>query len=275
MTARLLDCSPDEYYSIPAFSQTVATTLIRKSPAHAKHDMENGRAATSRMDRGNVIGRMVLGKGKDYKVLEFDDWRTNKAKEAREHARSEGLIPILAEAHKDAYHAAMAIMKELAARGVKLDGDSEQAMEWDEETPDGPLRCKGMMDHLTGDLMTIYDLKIVESAAPDSIERSAENFGYGIQRAAYTSGHAKVFPALAGRARMLFIFAEPDPPNAVNIVEPDGMFRELGERRWQRACATWAHCLRDNHWPAYGRGINNLSVPGWALAREGYTTEEQ
>jgi hypothetical protein len=132
-----------------------------------------------------------------------------------------------------------------------------------------------MMDHLTADRLLIYDLKIVESAAPESIERSAESFGYAIQWAAYTSGHAKVFPHLAGRTQMRFVFAEAEPPHAVNIVVPDGVFREIGERRWRRAVNEWGRCLRDNAWPAYGTGINTISAPPWALAREGYTYEER
>jgi hypothetical protein len=230
------------------------------------------------MDRGTVLHRLVLGKGKDYRVLEFDDWRTNKAKEARDQARAEGAVPILTSAYEDAYHAAVAIMRALVARGIQLDGDSEQAMEWEEPGDASgarPVQCRGMMDHLTADRLLIYDLKIVESAAPESIERSAENFGYAIQWAAYTSGHAKVFPHLAGRAQMRFVFAEAEPPHAVNVVEPDGVFREIGERRWRRAVNEWGRCLRDNVWPAYGTGINTISAPPWALAREGYTYEER
>lgn len=282
MPATLLDISPDEYHTRPGLSASIATTLIKRSPMHAWQEHPafgaRGKEPTKAMDRGTVLHHLVLGKGKDFRVLDFDDWRTSKAKEARDQARAEGLVPILASAYQDAYHAAVAIMRALVDRGVQLDGDSEQAMEW-EEPGDAigarPVQCRGMMDHLTADRLLIYDLKIVESAAPESIERSAESFGYAIQWAAYTSGHGKVFPHLAGRARMRFVFAEAEPPHAVNIVEPDGVFREIGERRWRRAVNEWGRCLRDNEWPAYGTGINTISSPPWALAREGFTYEER
>lgn len=279
MTARLLTCDPEAYHKLPGLSSSIAKTLITRSPLHAWHEHPaygaTGKDPTKAMDRGAVMHRIILGKGKAFKVLHFDDWRTNKAKEARDEARASGLVPILAEAYEQASFGAMAIMKQLASRGVKLDGDSEQGMEWDEMSSVGPVACRGMMDHLTADCRLIYDLKITDDASPAAVERTAENFSHGIQHAAYLSGHAKIFPALAGHARMLFIFAEPEKPYAINIVEPDGMFRELGERRWRRAVESWGRCVKANEWPAYGTGINNLSAPGWAMAREGYTTEER
>ena len=131
-----------------------------------------------------------------------------------------------------------------------------------------------MMDHITA-RRTVFDLKIVESAAPAAIERSAENFGYGIQRAAYTSGVTHCFPELAGRVEMLFIFAEREPPYAMNIVRPDGVFRELGERRWRRAVEAWGRALKEQRWPAYGDDINTISPPAWALAREPYESGQE
>ena len=72
----------------------------------------------------------------------------------------------------------------------------------------------------------------------------------------------------------MFVFAEAEEPYAVNISEPDGIFREIGERRWLRAVSTWAKCIRDNHWPSYGPDTNPITAPQWALRNEGYTGEE-
>lgn len=279
MTAQLIDVTPAEYHSLPGFSASTAKTLLHRSPLHAWHEHPvfggEKRDPTKLMDRGQIMGKLILGRGADLEVLDYADWRTNAAKADRDNARDAGKVPVLAEQHKQAYQAALAIMAELVRRGVRLDGTSEQAMVWQEKTPDGLLDCRGAMDHLTADNRVIYDLKIIDDASNASVERSAENLGHGIQRAAYVSGLSKVFPHLAGRIVMRFIFAEPEPPYAVNICEPDGVFCELGERRWERACAAWARCLKQKHWPAHGTGINQITAPAWALAREGYMPEER
>lgn len=277
--AQLLNITPEEYHVLPGFSSSIAKVLISKSPLHAwqEHPEYGGVAKdpTKSMDIGTVIHKMVLGKGTSFRALDFMDWRTDKAKEARQEARDEGVVPILADDHKEATFAAMAIMRALIKRGIKLDGTSEQAMEWHEQTPCGPILCRGMLDHLTADMRTIYDLKVTEDASPRSIERTAENFGHAIQHAAYMSGISKVNKAIAGRATMRFIFVEPNRPYAVNIVEPDGVFRELGERRWERACKAWARCVKANEWPGYGDGVEQITAPAWALSQEGYTTDER
>jgi hypothetical protein len=79
---------------------------------------------------------------------------------------------------------------------------------------------------------------------------------------------AALIPDLAGRIEFLFGFCEKADPFAINLTRPDGTFRELGERRWLRAVATWAECLKTDRWPGYGDHINPLSAPAWALARE-------
>lgn len=275
MSARLLDVTPDEYHRLPGFSASLAKTLLAKSPAHARHEqLVGGKDSTARMDRGSVMHRLVLGAGKDFQVLNFDSWRTDKSKTARDEARAEGKVPILADAFESASHGAMAIMRALAARGIRLDGRSELAMGWEEQSSVGPVECRGQIDHLTHEEQTIFDLKIIDDASPSAIERSAESLGHGVQWAAYTSGHAKRRPDLAGRITMRFIFAEPEPPYAVTIVEPDGVFRELATRRWRKAVESWGRCMAAQVWPGYELH-DQITAPAWALAREGYTTEER
>jgi hypothetical protein len=79
-----------------------------------------------------------------------------------------------------------------------------------------------------------------------------------------------VKPELAGRGDFLFAFCETDEPFALNLSRPSGAFRELGERRWLRACETWAGCLKAGAFPGYdAHGVNVLAPPGWVLKSEG------
>lgn len=273
MTARILDISPDDYHALPGLSSTLAKTLLARSPAHAKAMV--GKKPTKRMDRGTIIHRLLLGKGKDYEVVHHDNWTTKDAKSKRDEIRSRGVVPVLTEDFEDYCTAAEAIRVQLADRDVVLDGHSELAIQWEEETPLGTVSCRGMLDHVWLDAGLILDLKVTEDAAPGAIERTAENFGYAIQAAAYTRALTALKPELAGRVKFLFAFCEPNEPYAINMTTPDGMFREIGERRWERALNTWAACEAAGKWPSYGNDVNPISSPSWALAREGYTADER
>lgn len=273
MKAQLLDITPDEYHRRPGLSASIATTLIERSPLHAytEHPCLGGvrnDTPTKEMDRGAVVHEIALGKGKGFAVIDVDDWRTKDARQQRDAARAAGLVPIKAADFEAAQVIAAKVIEQLAARGIVLDGASEAAMEWWEDSPSGPVQCRGMMDHVWLDRGVVLDLKIVGCAAPAAVERAAENMGYAIQQAAYRRGIAKVRPELAGRVDFLFAFVEAEAPYAANICRPDGLFRELGERRWQRAVEVWGACIKTNTWPSYGEGINQISAPAWALARE-------
>lgn len=273
MTARLIDISTDDYFDLDAFSASTAKVVISRSPAHARAGYR--KKPTKAMDRGDIIGRLLLGAGKDYEVVHAENWTTKKAREERDSIRARGLVPVLHDDLEDYHLAAETIRVKLADRGLVLDGVSEQAIEWTEHTEFGSITCKGRFDHVWPDLGTIIDLKVTENASPSFVERNAENFGYAIQAAAYTRALAALKPHLAGKIGFAFIFAEAEAPYAINISEPDGVFQQLGEQRWLRACREWARCLRDDKWPAYGEAVNPITAPAWALAREGFTTDER
>lgn len=271
MSARILDVTPDEYHAIDAFSPSTATTVIQRSPLHAL--VSRGKSPTKLMDRGSVMHAMILGDGKKFRVLDYKDWRTDKAKTERETARAEGLIPILKHEHDDAAEATIAILNRLRDLGIRLDGKSEVAIAWEEATKHGTVKCKTMLDHVVLARGEITELKIVDDAAPDRSERSAENFGHAIACAARIRALSGLAPELAGRIRYRFLFCEAEPPYAIYAPFPTGEFRELGERRWIRAVEAWAKCEASSYWPAYEQH-EFINPPGWAMAKEGYTSDE-
>lgn len=259
--------TPDEYHERDGFSSSVAKAVIAQSPLHAK--FQAAKKPSKVMDFGNVGHRLLLGKGKAFEVLDFDDWRTKDAKAAGEEARGRGVVPVLRKDFDRAEKLASKVAVELARHGIVLDGQSEVAIEWYEETSHGPLLCRAMFDHVWLDRGVIFDLKITGDASPDFVERNSERLGYAIQAAAYRRALQAVRPELDGRIDFLFAFAENEEPFALNLERPSGAFRELGERRWLRACETWAGCLKAGVFPGYDAyGVNSLSPPGWVLKRE-------
>ena len=77
MTARILNCSPGDYYrdpcAVPSLSQSIAHTLVTQSPLHAWSEhprLGNQRKPASKaMDVGSLIHKLVLGKGVDVEIV--------------------------------------------------------------------------------------------------------------------------------------------------------------------------------------------------------------
>ena len=110
----------------PSLTQSLCKILIETSPQHAwtAHPRLNPQFeydSDTKFDLGNVAHRLVLGRGKEIEVIEFDDWRSKAAKEARAKARFESRIPVgLPHIHRDDFDgvAVNAFVHPLQDRGL-------------------------------------------------------------------------------------------------------------------------------------------------------------
>jgi hypothetical protein len=278
VTARRLDCSPAEYLSDPApepsLSSSIAKVLCEQSPAHARlvHPRLGGKPSesTPATDHGTLIHRLLLGKGATIVSVDAADYRTKKARETRDEARSQGHVPVLSVVYSEALVAAQAIKEAIGRSGVALDGDSEVPLLWQEWAPHGEIYARAMLDHVTdrNGRLHIYDVKTCESAHPDACLRSAVRYGYDIQAHAYTRAAELAWPDYAGRVTFTFLFCETEPPYAVLPATLDGIMRERGRRRWQYAVETWSCCLHTDTWPGYATEPVTLYSPDWLLRQE-------
>lgn len=252
----------------PMLSASTAQRLLLRSPLHAwlSHPRLGGlrEESTDAMENGSLIHALVLGAGPMIVPVEADSWRTNVAKEAREKATKAGKIAVLAHKLKFAENSAAILKARMESAGIRLDGESEVSAFWE---ADG-VQCRGRFDHLCGDDKTIVDVKSCDSAHPNAIQRSIENYGYDVQCEAYRQALETIRPELAGAVRFLWCFIETVEPYAVTVVEPDPTLRELGTRRWARALATWKQCLATKTWPAYATGIVSMAASEYAIKRE-------
>lgn len=259
----------------PSLSSSIAGTLVNRCPAHAWNEHPKfgamPRESTPAMARGTLIHSLVLEPDDavdQIVIVEADSYRTLVAKEARDQAVRAGKTPILVGEIAEANRVADAIRTAIAKEGIRLSGISESVVVWEEETSSGKILCRGMIDHLDG--VEIFDLKTCRSAHPDDIAAAITQHGYDIQWAAYTSALDKLYPENAGRSRFTWLFVEEMPGGRVIVTpaRPDGMMRELGRSKWQRACETWARCLRTNQWPGYVSGIASITPRPWELKDE-------
>lgn len=271
--ARVLNCSAEDYLKDPcerpSLSQSIANTLVSRSPLHAwtQHPRLGGqpREPTTETDEGEVIHSLLLGTAAPVSVVKADNWRTKAAQEQRDAARAAGHTPLLERQYEGILTASTRIMAQLEGFGIAFSGLSEHAIEWEEPTQYGPVLCRGKLDHWRPP--QIIDVKKIRSADPRTCAAHVERYGYHIQRAAYTSGIAKVHVDLAGRLDFVVVFVEIEPPYAVFPCRLDAVFAARGEQLWQRAVNLWALCMRDDRWPSYTDTIATLDAPGWLVAQ--------
>lgn len=246
--------------------QSIAHVLISRSPLHAwqRHKMLGAEPdeATDAKDRGSILDGMLLGGGPAIAVIDAENFRTKAAQDERDAARAAGAIPVLARKHEELSAIAEALRSQLARKKLyPFSGESKRRIEWTD--PEFGVACAGELDHVKG--ATILDLKMTRDASPDAIAIAMVRYGYDIQHAAYTQALATVEPALAGRVKMLFVFAEYDPPYAVTVAEPSGTMRSLGHFKWARACRIWGECLASGIWPGYSDDVVQIEAKPWQL----------
>jgi hypothetical protein len=222
---------------------------------------------SSTFDLGAAAHAVILeGDESKIKVIDADDWRTKVAKEARDMARIEGRIPMLARQHGEVM--AMAEAAKAAIKGSELDGIFDDGKpEQSVFACDGPTWLRGRMDWLTNDRKIILDYKTVgRSAAPESFLRSSVfQFGYDIQAAMYLR-----LLALLGceeDTKFVWLVQETEAPYACSLIGASPSMIESGLRKLDYVSRQWAECMATGEWPGYGKRISWLEAPAWELGK--------
>ena len=264
------DLPADEYHrdpcAVPSLSSHIAELLVARSPRHAwlAHPRLGGvRQPPSRaMDRGTLLHTLVLGKGQEAVPIDADSWRSKKARQLADDARAAGQLPVLCHELALAERDAASVGQQLEDFSIKLTGQSEVAAFWTETAKGGDaVLCRGMMDHLSEDRRTIYDLKTARSAHPAAVRRVVLDYGYHLQAWAYCRAVAATGQSMPD---FVFLFMELEPAVVVQPVRLTEAFYRRASARWQAAVNRWATCLRLDSWPAYSDEIVELSPPTWA-----------
>jgi len=265
----------EEYFADPceepSLSQSIAHKLLTRSPYHAWLEHPKlGKARgepTKDMEEGTILHSLLLGTKPKVAWMpeEFNDYRTKAAQNARDEARFNGLIPMLAKEEKKYSSMASAIQQQLYSFGIELNGQSEGVVLWQVQDNKGrEVHCRAMIDHIKDNV--IYDLKKTSCAHPSACVRSIIEYGYDIQAAAYLEAIGKKFPDMAGRVKFKNLFFETEYPYLACEITQDESMLTLGRTKWTRAINIWSECLRSGHWPAYGK--STVSAPAWAITKE-------
>lgn len=271
--AGIFGLSADAYHADPcdqpSLSASICRILATSSPAHAKvaHPRLNPdyqRQEEERFDIGTAAHALLLEGEAAIQVIDAPDWRTAAAREAREEARRNRKIPLLAHVLGDVEAMVAATRAQLdlidADPALFTDGKPERTLVWEEEG----VWCRARLDWLRDDLAAVDDFKTTSrSANPEQWSRTVFS-GYDVQAAFYLRG----VRAVAGvDAAFRFCVQETFPPYALSVVSlaPDAM--ALAEAKVERALATWRECVETGVWPAYPTRVCFAELPPWMEAQ--------
>lgn len=223
-------------------------------------------------DIGHAAHKYVLGVGGDIAEVDADDWRTKAAREARDQARAEGKVPLLAAEHRQVKEMAAALQSHPIAYAMfdPYDGAPEQSLFWEDERT-GLMR-RARLDWLPGlnaaGRFIVADYKSCQSAAPEDIAKSVARYGYHQQHAFYVDGVAALLGLMPA---FVFVFQEKTPPYLVNVVELDPEAVATGRRLNDQAIDVYRACIKTGDWPGYADDeITEIALPAWAPRGEDY-----
>lgn len=262
------DMAEAEYHARPELSSTGARDLLR-SPAHYQWRRAHPRQSTA-FDVGRAVHAIVLGIGAAVDVLDFDSYRSNAAKEARDEAVAAGLTPILRDDYQPIIDMAQAVTGHAGAVEL-LEGDGiaeASAFAADPETGVGlRARCDWLPDLSDDGPTIIVDLKTALNADPREFYRAAATYGYDIQAEWYQEVVRLARGDSATEFR--FVVVEKEAPYLVSVIELDAEFAAIGRSRMRRAIDHYKSCTDAGQWPGYPEITHLVGPPRWLAFEEG------
>lgn len=270
------DMSANDYFADPAtepsLTQSIAKIILDQSPLHAMYahprlmppetDDEEEKYVKAQAI-GNAAHALMIGRGKELAVAQFDSWRSKDAKEFRDEAEAAGKTVILDHHLTIAADMVNSARAQIAAHDDARDtfaagGYGEIVYVWEE---DG-LWFRTMIDWLHEGARIVDDYKTTGmSVAPYRISNLMVDAGWDIQAAMQERALNRFDPAGTGRRRFRFIAQENWKPYALTINELPEAVMTMGRKKLDMAITIWRGCIETRRWPGYPPKINRPSYP--------------
>jgi hypothetical protein len=263
----------------PSLSQSIAKVLLDNSPAHARLDhprlcppsADDAEPDAEKYMKAQAIGnaahKLLLGRGKEVDVLEYNDFRTKEAKLARDLAEKAGRVVILEKHMTNAEQMVAAAWAQLEiheARETFKNGSGEVAVICEQEG----VWLRSLVDWLSHDLRDVQDYKSGGvSVAPHVVGMRMVDQGWDIQAAMHERILDELDPNGRGRRRHRFIAQENKPPYALTVCELSESVMTMGRKKLQAAINIWRDCIEMDFWPGYTNRIISPEYPGWQETR--------
>lgn len=267
------DFDPALYYDdpcdAPSLNSTVAKLLVSETPLHAwtahpRLNPDYRRDEDARFDIGTAAHELLLGGDTRVRVIEFENYYSNAAKEAREAARADGKLPLLSQQWDHVQGmivAARELFRSPSDPPLFDRGSAETVIVWEDEG----VTCRARLDWLRDDFASIDDYKTTSgSADPERWGSQIFKRGHDVQVAFYLRG----IQALTGETPdFRFVVQETSPPYALSVVTLGADAYTIAQKKVTRAITLWRRCLRSGDWPGYGIEPFAVELPPWEEAR--------
>lgn len=270
----------------PSLSAGVAHILNTQSPKHAwfAHPRLNPhyqREEDSQFDLGACAHAVLLEGEQSICAIDPmqypgkkggipDGWTNQAIRDARDFARSQGKIPVLASKLTEIRLMAEAARDALrSVQGIEpidlAQGDAEQVMLWQE----GAVWCRARPDWRRKDRKLILDYKSTAGSAEPSawVRNQMKPMGFDVQAVHYLRGNR----AISGPsyiADWLFLVQENYPPYECSFVTLSNSDLEIAQRKWDYAFAVWERCMETNRWNGYPRAIAHSEPLAWEIDQD-------
>ena len=277
------DMPLEHYFADPAASDhgslnsSCIPVLRKKSPLHfatlspvlsARYGLEpSDKTPNAASRRGNVVHRMALGKGSEYEVRDYPDFRTKEAKAWRDDLEARGMVPLLEKDVAEATEQADRLRAHLNDLFMGQEWFPEVALVWTEDTPWGVVWCRALVDAWCPKLVHGADLKSSTDASDENATKQMERMGYDQQGAWYKRGLTRALDLGPGHVQFSTLFGETKPPHASQAFQLPESWHNSAWNECELAVRTFAQCQAADQFPGYPRHARQLVTPPWLVAR--------
>jgi len=258
----------DEYKNWDAVNNSLLSTLLSRSPAHAKEYKDNPPEKTEAFYFGEGWHCHALEPKyfeERYAVAPICDKRTKEGKSiwAEFVETQNGKSIIKAEGYSLMQFMTEAIKRQVIHRFIEK-GEAEVCIVWNDKRTG--LLCKARLDYVHRKQAVIIDLKSTRDASKDAFSKAIYNYGYYQQGAWYCDGWrtlTDIMPAFT------FLAVEKTPPYAPAAYELAAKDIIAGRLAYRKALKIYKDCLKTDTWPGYPDVVQMISMPEWALKESG------
>jgi PDDEXK-like domain of unknown function (DUF3799) len=295
MTTRTPAPAPGIYPDVPAATyhawDALSSSTLRKiprSPAHARHALDNPQPATPATTRGDALHTAVLepdrfaeryvvagpcaatiGSGArkgepcgapGRERTAAGEWRCGTHMGSRADLALDFRTVLSPDDHAACQGMAAAVRSHpdvAAALAATTEREVSLVFRW----PGTDVLCKARIDlpvwtaRLALDLKTRYD-----DVRPHVVNRLYVADGWYLQAGFYASG-----AAVLGRPvdDFWFVPVEAEKPHGVTVREVDRADMELARTECAQLVEVWRRCHETDTWPAYPTKVDRIGLPSW------------
>jgi hypothetical protein len=249
-------------YAGGSLSFSGAKTLLFKTPALFAYEREHGRPDKRTFQFGRAAHSIVLGDGpalvvvqkttKDKQLVDADDYKTASAQQHAREITEAGDIPVLRDQLDVVNAMADAIRAHPLASSLLAPGSGRPEVSAFATDPLTGITMRCRYDWLrepANGRLVLPDYKTTADADADAFMRSANDYGYPMQEAWYSTVARRL--GLAADVEFLFVAQEKTPPYLVNVIQLDHTAARIGEVQMRRALALFRECTDTGVWPGY------------------------